>query len=480
DACGGSVDVMWIVSSDCADTIRATRTFTVTDAPAIEATPPADLTLGSCLTQDSVNTAYDAWVASGVVTGGCGLVVDIVKPDAPDACGGSVDVMWIVSSDCADTIRATRTFTVTDAPLIDVSCPAPVNMSCASLEAIQEAYETWVAGFVIHESGCSGIDTITDIPELPEDVTCAGADLSYTLHVEDNCSSDECTSTFVVTPCKESCETAFAKLPMIGEEENPNTECFIDHGFNRWGWTNSFEPVDSTYTLPLYAGAAQCDVDKGMLVGMVEITYSGGTLTVHYVMDDPHYLSEVHVNVGCEMFPSMKNGKETVAPGQFTYGESGLDKVTEYTVEFSEIYGNFWVIAHGVSCYVEYCSPVANPGDGEYVFDGGTLECGPKSATIGSTVTDVISIEQNELKVYPNPFDEVVNIEFVSSVSGHAVLEIHNMVGQRVATLMDQFIEAGVENKVQFRPDSEVSGFYLYKLNIDGDIQIGKMIYRHE
>ncbi|WP_167612785.1 hypothetical protein, partial [Maribellus sediminis] len=118
DACGGSVDVMWIVSSDCADTIRATRTFTVTDAPAIEATPPADLTLGSCLTQDSVNTAYDAWVASGVVTGGCGLVVDIVKPDAPDACGGSVDVMWIVSSDCADTIRATRTFTVTDAPAI--------------------------------------------------------------------------------------------------------------------------------------------------------------------------------------------------------------------------------------------------------------------------------------------------------------------------------------------------------------------------
>ncbi len=54
------------------------------------------------------------------------------------------------------------------------------------------------------------------------------------------------------------------------------------------------------------------------------------------------------------------------------------------------------------------------------------------------------------------------------------------MVGQKVATLLDRYVDAGEPNKVQFRPDTEVSGFYLYKLDIDGEVQIGKMIYRNE
>ena len=439
--------------------------------------------------------AYQNWLADFEVTeDGCGAQggFDTDYPSDIDYClGDTVTLTYSADDGCTDD-ACTATFAVAVADAVTVSCPAPVNMSCASLEAIQEAYENWVEGFVINNPGCNSDASIEGIPELPEDVTCAGANLSYTLHVQDNCSSDECTSTFVVTPCEESCETAFAKLPMIGEEDNPNSECFIDHGFNRWGWTNKFEPIDSTYTLPLYAGAAQCDVDKGMLVGKVEVSYAGGILTVNYLMDDPYYLSEVHVNVGCGMFPTMKNGKETVAPGQFTFNAGGLDEVTEYTVEFSDIYGDFWVIAHGVSCYVKYCSPDVNADDGDYVFDG-TLDCNPEAAGVTAeespkgkgkgkknVTTDVSVLDLGELKVYPNPFSDVVNIEFVSPVRGHAVLEIHNMVGQKVATLLDRYVDAGEPNKVQFKPDTEVSGFYLYKLDIDGEVQIGKMIYRNE
>ena len=81
--------------------------------------------------------------------------------------------------------------------------------------------------------------------------------------------------------------------------------------------------------------------------------------------------------------------------------------------------------------------------------------------------------------MFPNPFDEVVNFEFVSAVSGHAVLEIHNMLGQRVARLLDQPVEAGELQRVEFRPNSEISGVYLYRLDIDGDTRIGKIIYRN-
>ena len=191
----------------------------------------------------------------------------------------------------------------------------------------------------------------------------------------------------------------------------------------------------------------------------------------------------------------MKNDKETVAPGQFTFNAGSLDHSTGITVNFTDVAADsVWVIAHAVTCEEVFrCSERPGPDDGaefEYnetinysVIEGDAVtqdDSKVKGKGKNKVTTDVSEFKLSELKVYPNPFNDFVNIEFVSPVKGHAVLEIHNMVGQRVAVLLDDYIEAGVENKVQFRPESEVSGFYLYKLDIDGQIQIGKMIYQKE
>ena len=350
-------------------------------------------------------------------------------------------------------------------------------MKCASYEAIEEAYNNWVAGFVINNPGCFDIEEIEGIPSLPEDVTCAGANLSYTLHVEDDCSSDECTSTFVVTPCSESCETAYGY--------QADSKCFMDNDvqiFNNWGWTNyitgpTVDQQTVTTELKLYAGTPVCDPTGYNSIGTVYVEYTyDGVLTLHYVMDDPYYMSQVHVNVGCEEFPHLNKKKLTVAPGQYTYGDDRLDKVTEYTVRFTGVSGNIWVIAHAVTCEVRYCSPDYNPDGGQYVFDK-PLDCN-KSAMIATGETGISNF--GDLKVYPNPFKDVLNIEFVSGISGHATLEIQNIAGQRVATLMDKYIEAGQLQKVEFRPNAEVSGMYFYRLDIEGEIQIGKVIYRKE
>jgi len=151
---------------------------------------------------------------------------------------------------------------------------------------------------------------------------------------------------------------------------------------------------------------------------------------------------------------------------------------------------NFYVIAHAVTCQeVCACSPRPGVDDGntyDAVFDDTNCvdatadsQVNTKKQKSADIVEPSLTI-QSELKVYPNPFSDQVNIEFVSPVSGHAVLEIHNIAGQRVATLMDQYIEAGVEQKVKYRPSSATSGVYLYKLDIDGNIQIGKIIYRNK
>jgi hypothetical protein len=120
-------------------------------------------------------------------------------------------------------------------------------------------------------------------------------------------------------------ETAFAK--------GDAAQCFIDHGFSRWGWTNPIGP--GTYTWDLWAGAGQCDTSKGTLVGSVTVVYEGGDVTVTYNVGAPYLLDETHVYAGYGMFPETKKGKLTVAPGQY-YNDGPFDG--------SEVY----VIAHAV------------------------------------------------------------------------------------------------------------------------------------
>jgi hypothetical protein len=103
-------------------------------------------------------------------------------------------------------------------------------------------------------------------------------------------------------------ETAYAK--------GDNAVCFIPT-FANWGWTNPIEP--ETYEMDLWAAAAQCDTDKGTLVGTVTVVYGAdGNVTVTFNVDDPYLLETTAVYAGYEKFPRLRNGRFTVAPGQYT------------------------------------------------------------------------------------------------------------------------------------------------------------------
>jgi hypothetical protein len=121
------------------------------------------------------------------------------------------------------------------------------------------------------------------------------------------------------------------------------------------------EEGDYVETLPMYAGAAQCDLCKGSFVGNVNIDYSGtgagkGDLTVRYTVFDGFFLNEVHIHVdGVDKVPKV-GGWYTVAPGQFGCGthKNGSCSVsasnTNYVFEatFTDVPQTFFVIAHAV------------------------------------------------------------------------------------------------------------------------------------
>lgn len=138
--------------------------------------------------------------------------------------------------------------------------------------------------------------------------------------------------------CKQycTCETAYA----FGGNLATCLTALPDVNANNWGWSNKITGPVETIHWPIYAGAGQCDISKGTLVGYLDGSYVGGVLNLTYYMNPPFRYSEIHLWVGLTYLP-MKKGKYLTAPGQFGYTNAS------YT---GTIATPFYIAAHSVVC----------------------------------------------------------------------------------------------------------------------------------
>jgi hypothetical protein len=65
---------------------------------------------------------------------------------------------------------------------------------------------------------------------------------------------------------------------------------------------------------------------------------------------------------------------------------------------------------------------------------------------------------------YPNPFNPTTTIEFTLQEDGHALLRVYNMVGQEVATLVNDDLKAGMYQQIVFNAKGLASGIYFARL----------------
>jgi hypothetical protein len=88
----------------------------------------------------------------------------------------------------------------------------------------------------------------------------------------------------------------------------------------------------------------------------------------------------------------------------------------------------------------------------------------------------------NRLDVnYPNPFNPTTTIHFEVAAAGRATLRIYNVRGQLVKTLVDDAVEAGIEQRAVWngtdeRGRSVVSGVYFVRLEAAGFTETRKMV----
>lgn len=75
---------------------------------------------------------------------------------------------------------------------------------------------------------------------------------------------------------------------------------------------------------------------------------------------------------------------------------------------------------------------------------------------------------------YPNPFNNSTTLKFDLVISGNVDLAIYNSTGEKVSTLMEQYLTPGTYTKT-WGSDNCVSGIYFYKLKIGKEVEIKKM-----
>jgi hypothetical protein len=76
---------------------------------------------------------------------------------------------------------------------------------------------------------------------------------------------------------------------------------------------------------------------------------------------------------------------------------------------------------------------------------------------------------------YPNPFNAGTIIKYLVDKTGNVTLEAFNILGQKVATLVNEVKEVGVY-ETRFGPSNLASGVYICRLTTTGGVSTRKMM----
>jgi hypothetical protein len=93
-----------------------------------------------------------------------------------------------------------------------------------------------------------------------------------------------------------------------------------------------------------------------------------------------------------------------------------------------------------------------------------------------NTLSDNNSVSNYKLSQnYPNPFNPATRINFALPKSGFVTLKVYNLIGQEVASLVNEEKNVGTYS-VDFNASNLTSGIYFYKVSVNGFSEVKKMM----
>ena len=86
-----------------------------------------------------------------------------------------------------------------------------------------------------------------------------------------------------------------------------------------------------------------------------------------------------------------------------------------------------------------------------------------------AVVVEIYVLEEYTLaQNFPNPFNPSTNIEFSIPQTSNVTIEVYNIVGERVASLVNKTLDAGY-HRINFNASNLPSGTYVYQLKASGE-----------
>ena len=190
---------------------------------------------------------------------------------------------------------------------------------------------------------------------------------------------------------------------------------------------------------------------------------SGGTVTFSLDNDGEgfeagDYFAEIYYeNSGAANMPSITANGKAVGTIDNAGFEESADMTTSLTTHHFQLTskGNIDLAISGDDARIDYIIL--------YSQQGGVI-----TDIEQEDMVDRFALSQN----YPNPFNPSTNINFTLPAASNATLSIYNLLGQKVATLIDGRLSAGAHS-VQFNARNLASGVYFYQLKA-GDLTLQK------
>ena len=108
-------------------------------------------------------------------------------------------------------------------------------------------------------------------------------------------------------------------------------------------------------------------------------------------------------------------------------------------------------------------------------LDGTSHFSDPVQVSIATGVPESHPAAFALLQNYPNPFNPSTGISFSVPTSGHVTLNVYNLRGQLVASLVDEERAAGAY-RVEWTPRNVASGMYIYRLHAGNFVDTKKLL----
>jgi hypothetical protein len=252
-------------------------------------------------------------------------------------------------------------------------------------------------------------------------------------------------------------------------------EIFSDIQHKISNWANSFYWVN--YITP----------KRGDRTHTLEVSVKGNTNTSSKITETFNSESFSSVSPGVVVNPSFSN-----PAGLDTIKVKSSDAITIFVETIFPIYDPeySWSVTGPIEFYENtYDSSIVNVYFSGNSYEEARLEINDVS---NGHTKEVIFIGAEEIVIsnenientpdefelsqnYPNPFNPTTTIRFGLPQASEVLLEIYNIMGQKVATLVDEPKNAG-HHTINFDANRLASGIYIYRINTENFVDTKTMI----